>query len=82
MCVVGLRGKPRRPTTPALTRLRLDGILLCEAHSRCRDEGGTKRKEGVSRMAGFHDEGNVQARLREQMEAKHVKCQDRKGRGV
>lgn len=29
------------PTTPPLTRLRLDGILLCEADGRCRDKGAT-----------------------------------------
>lgn len=37
MCVVGLRCYAARASTTALTRLRLDGILLCEADSRCRD---------------------------------------------
>ncbi len=60
MCVVGLRGEPRRPPTPPLTRLRLDGILLCEAHGRCRDEGeAPNEKEGAQRMAD--DDMNEQA---------------------
>lgn len=37
MCVVPVRADARTGPTPPLTRLRLDGILLCEAHGRCRD---------------------------------------------
>jgi hypothetical protein len=37
MCVVPVQATARTVPTPPLTRLWLDGILLCEAHDRCRD---------------------------------------------
>lgn len=51
MCVVPVRADARTAPPPGLTRLRLDGILLCEADSRCRDK---HRKEARGRMS---DEG-------------------------
>lgn len=37
ICVVRVREQPVPSQHCLLTRLRLDGILLCEAHGRCRD---------------------------------------------
>lgn len=57
MCVVRVRATARTHPPPSLTRLRLDGILLSEAHGRCRNrparagvemmEEGTKKGRGT-----------------------------------
>ncbi len=72
MCVGGLRGKPRRPPTSLLPRLRLDGILLCEVHGRCRD----RHEEGARAHEREHQNGGRAARSNAALS-----CIDRRGRG-
>lgn len=45
MCVVPVHAARVPVHHQCLTRLRLDGILLCEAHGRCRDRGITHDQE-------------------------------------
>src|SRR5690606_2098149 len=56
MCCTGT-GYARTAPPPPLTRLRLDGILLCEADGRCRDRGAEHQKGNcvlhVKRMGCF-----------------------------
>jgi len=45
------------PTLP-LTRLRLDGIVLCEAHRRCRDKGQTVMTDDTKHGGGTRPRGS------------------------
>lgn len=63
MCVVRVRASPHPNNTP-LIRLRLNGILLCEANGRCRDDRRIRSLQETTAVKDVRAPKSVRSRRR------------------